>query len=293
MSLITETEDRKEYSASPEMLLLGEKEILSLIYHDIFDYPLTPLELIRWTAGESFRLRNVEGVKIGTKNGFLFVNGKEGATLKRIMRKRISERKISQARKAAKILSILPIIRMVGISGSLAMNNAGEESDIDFLIITKRGTLWTTRLLSVVLLKMFGIPRRRYGERNEKDKLCLNMWLDEDDLVWDKKDRNVFTAHEISQIIPLINKDETYEKFLSQNNWIASYWPNATGAKTERKREEDKKGGVIENIFEPLMRRIQYWYMKKKITREVVTSTRAIFHPIDWGSFISSKLELY
>jgi len=46
MSLITETNKSKEkYSISPQMILLGEKEISSLIYHDIFDYPLAPLEL--------------------------------------------------------------------------------------------------------------------------------------------------------------------------------------------------------------------------------------------------------
>jgi predicted nucleotidyltransferase len=293
MTLITEIQNRKEYSTSPDMLLLGEKEILSLIYHDIFDYPLTPLELIKWTAGESFKLKNIKDVKIGTQNGFLFINGKEGATLKRIMRKRISERKIAQARKAAKILSILPTIRMIGISGSLAMNNASEESDIDFLIITKKDTLWTTRLLSVALLKIFGVPRRKYGEKNEKDKLCLNMWLDENDLVWDKKDRNAFTAHEISQIIPLVNKNEIYENFLSKNNWINNYWPNATGVKMGGKKDKISRRRLIESIFEPLARRMQYWYMKEKITREVVTPTRAIFHPVDWGNLISSKLKLY
>ncbi|MEJ2347829.1 MAG: nucleotidyltransferase domain-containing protein [Patescibacteria group bacterium] len=293
MTLITEIQNRKDYSTSPDMLLLGEKEILSLIYHDIFDYPLTPLELIKWTAGESFKLKNIKDVKIGTQNGFLFINGKEGATLKRIMRKRVSERKIAQARKAAKILSILPTIRMIGISGSLAMNNASEESDIDFLIITKKDTLWTTRLLSVALLKIFGVPRRKYGEKNEKDKLCLNMWLDENDLVWDKKDRNAFTAHEISQIIPLVNKNEIYENFLSKNNWINNYWPNATGVKMGRKKDKISRRRLIESIFEPLARRMQYWYMKEKITREVVTPTRAIFHPVDWGNLISSKLKLY
>lgn len=293
MTLITEIQNRKDYSTSPDMLLLGEKEILSLIYHDIFDYPLTPLELIKWTAGESFKLKNIKDVKIGTQNGFLFINGKEGATLKRIMRKRVSERKIAQARKAAKILSILPTIRMIGISGSLAMNNASEESDIDFLIITKKDTLWTTRLLSVALLKIFGVPRRKYGEKNEKDKLCLNMWLDENDLVWDKKDRNAFTAHEISQIIPLVNKNEIYENFLSKNNWINNYWPNATGVKMGGKKDKISRRRLIESIFEPLARRMQYWYMKEKITREVVTPTRAIFHPVDWGNLISSKLKLY
>jgi predicted nucleotidyltransferase len=293
MSLITETNRSKtKHSTSPQMILLGKKEISSLIYHDIFDYPLTPLELIRWTAGKKVKFNDLENLKISTKNGFLFLNGKEGSTLKRLMRKRISKRKLEKAKKAAKILSLLPTVKMIAVTGALAMNNANEESDIDFLTITKKGNLWTTRLLTMVLLKVFGIPRRKYGEKSTKDKLCLNIWLDENDLVWSKKSRNIYTSHEISQIIPLINKDQTYEKFLSKNNWVADYWPNATSAKAGKEKRREKKGVEIK-LIESLARRAQYWYMKDKITRETITPTRALFHPVDWASFISLKLEPY
>jgi len=296
MSLITETNKSKEkYSISPQMILLGEKEISSLIYHDIFDYPLAPLELIKWTAGKEIEFKNLENTKISTKNGFLFLNGKEGSTLKRLMRKRISKRKLEKAKKAARVLSFLPTIKMVAVTGALAMNNANEDSDIDFLMITKKGSLWTTRLFAMGLLKVFRIPRRKYGDKITKDKLCLNIWLDESDLAWGKNNRNIFTSHEISQIIPLVNKDQAYERFLSKNIWIADFWPNATSAKVEkgRKRKKIEKGGLVTMLIEPLMRRAQYWYMKNKITRETITPTRALFHPVDWASFISLKLELY
>jgi len=296
MSLITETNKSKEkYSISPQMILLGEKEISSLIYHDIFDYPLAPLELIKWTAGKEIEFKNLENTKISTKNGFLFLNGKEGSTLKRLMRKRISKRKLEKAKKAARVLSFLPTIKMVAVTGALAMNNANEDSDIDFLMITKKGSLWTTRLFAMGLLKVFRIPRRKYGDKITKDKLCLNIWLDESDLAWGKNNRNIFTSHEISQIIPLVNKDQAYERFLSKNIWIADFWPNATSAKVEKRKKKKKieKGGLVTMLIEPLMRRAQYWYMKNKITRETITPTRALFHPVDWASFISLKLELY
>lgn len=296
MSLITETNRSKtKHSTFPQMILLGKKEISSLIYHDIFDYPLTPLELIKWTAGKEIKFKSLENIKISTKNGFLFLDGKEGSTLKRLMRKRISKRKIEKAKKAARILSFLPTIKMIAVTGALAMDNANEESDIDFLTITKKGSLWTTRLFTMALLKVFGIPRRKYGEKSTKDKLCLNIWLDENDLVWSKKNRNIFTSHEISQIIPLVNKDQSFEKFLSKNAWIADYWPNATSARAgkEKKRGKIKKRGFVIRFIEPLARRVQYWYMKDKITRETITPTCALFHPVDWASFISLKLERY
>lgn len=296
MSLITKTNRSKDkYPISPRMILLGEKEISSLIYHDIFDYPLAPLELINWTAGKEIKFKNLENVKISIKNGFLFLNGKDGSTLKRLMRKRISKRKLRKAKKAAEILSLLPMVKMIAVTGALAMNNANEDSDIDFLMITKKGSLWTTRFLAIILLKAFGIPRRKYGDQRTKDRLCLNIWLDESDLVWSKNSRDIFTSHEISQIIPLINKDQAYERFLSKNSWIADYWPNATSAKAGKEKERNKieKRGFATKLMEPLARKVQYWYMKDKITRETITSTRALFHPVDWASLITSKLELY
>ncbi len=296
MSLIAEANRSKDkYSRSPRMILLGEKEISSLIYHDIFDYPLTPLELINWTAGKEIKFKNLENVKISTKNGFLFLNGKEGSTLKRLMRKRISKRKLGKAKKAARILSLLSTVKMIAITGALAMNNASEDSDIDFLMITKKGSLWTTRFLAIVLLKVFGIPRRKYGDKRTRDRLCLNIWLDESDLAWSKNGRDIFASHEISQIIPLVNKDQAYEGFLSKNTWIADYWPNATSVKAGKEKERNKIGkrGFVMRLVESLARKAQYWYMKDKITRETITSTRALFHPVDWASLISSKLELY
>ena len=168
-------------------------------------------------------------------------------------------------------------------------------SDIDFLMITKKGSLWTTRLLAMALLKVFGIPRRKYGERSTRDKLCLNIWLDESDLAWSKSSRDIYTAHEISQVIPLANKEQAYERFLSKNTWIADFWPNATSARAgkEKKRNKIEKRGFAIKFVESLARRVQYWYMKDKITRETITSSRALFHPVDWASLISSKLELY
>ena len=289
MSLFIETKKSKD-KIYPDIVLLGKSDLATLTYHDIFDYPLTPFELIKWTTGEKVKLTNFENIKVTGKGGFLFLKGKGGLVLKRLMRKRASARKFAKAKKVAKILSLLPTIKMIAVTGALAMQNSGDESDIDFMVITRKGTLWTTRLLSLVLLDILRIPRRRYGDRNQKDRLCLNIWLDESNLVWRK--RNIFTAHEIAQIEPLVNKSETYERFIYKNKWVKDYWPNAVVIKKiiNKKFHEE---GIVAKFVEQLAGRFQYWYMRGKITREVVTPTRALFHPIDWGSLIASKLELY
>ena len=101
--------------------------------------------------------------------------------------KNIHKKKLIIARKATNLIAKIPTVKFVGITGALAMNNAGRNSDIDLMIITKNGCLWTTRLISYLLTWLFGFKTRRPKNRLEKDKLCLNMWLDESSLVWDKK----------------------------------------------------------------------------------------------------------
>jgi hypothetical protein len=178
---------------------------------------------------------------------------------------------------------------MIGITGALAMGNASEESDIDLLLITKKGALWTTRLITLFLLALFGIKTRRYGNREEKDKLCLNVWLDEGSLIWGKKDRNIYTAHEICQIKPLFDKENTFERFLFANKWIEEYWPNAL--KTRKVKSKPSSMNWLLAFIEPLARTFQFWYMRSKVTREVVEKGKALFHPTDWGKVIGLRLK--
>lgn len=257
---------------------LAPKNLLSLYYHDIFEYPLTLMELIKWEPGEKALKLKYETPDYEFKDGYFYLKGKEGLVLKRTLRKRSSITKIKIARRAAGILKTFPQIKMVAITGATAMLNAKGESDIDLLVITSKGRLWTGRLLSLLALDLLGIPVRRFGDKKEKDKLCLNMWLDESSLAWPKNDRNIYTAHEITQVIPILNKDKTYETFLNNNIWVKAYWPNSIKIPKKINKVKTKKGF---NLPEYLLRNFQYLYMHKKISREVVRRNRAIFHPID------------
>ena len=248
---------------------LKSSEITSQKYHDIFDYKLTNEEAFKW----QYQAQKV--IISGTKNK------------SRLQREKYSQKKLIIARKAANLIAKIPTVKFVGITGALAMNNAGRNSDIDLMIITKNGCLWTTRLISYLLTWLFGFKTRRPKNRLEKDKLCLNMWLDESSLVWDKKDRNIYTSHEIAQVIPLINKDKTYEKFLFANKWILKFWPNAVKVENSVRLSNFKSN---RSLIEKIAYELQYFYMKSKITREVVTHTRAVFHPNDWGKVVMEKL---
>ena len=282
---------------------LSENEVVSLLYHSIFNYPLKQEELIKWTVGEKvLEIFNKEKIyqsalKIRQKDKYFYFGYQGALIFQRLLKRRISDRKKSLARKASRILGFIPTIRFIGLTGALAMDNSDENSDIDLLIIVSKNTLWTTRLISYLILKFFGMTIRRFEKKptalGQKDKLCLNMWLDESSLVWRGK-RDLFTSHEIAQIVPLINKKGIYEKLINKNQWLKDFWPNAIlirNSKTFSPPVEVSLSPFI--VFEPLAYKFQRWYMKGKVTREVVAQHKAIFHPFDWDKIVNSRLTLW
>ncbi|HJY98289.1 MAG TPA: nucleotidyltransferase domain-containing protein [Patescibacteria group bacterium] len=265
-----------------EVYPLGET--LSVTYHDIFDFPLNFQELVRWRAGEAFPKAKTE-LNVTSKGGFYFLEGREGSIYKRILRARISSRKMEIAKRAAKYLAFVPGVKMVAVTGSLAMKNAAGDSDIDLMLITAGGKLWTTRFLTYLFLKIAGFAVRKPFDKNQKDKLCLNIWLDESALKW-QGEENCYIAHEIGQILPLINKNETYEKLLWENKWILNFWPNSVKITRPRLLVRSKvKRGLIEKVAY----RFQLLRMRSKITSEKVGQTRALFHPADISTFVLSR----
>lgn len=266
---------------------------VAIFYHDIFGFPLTKDDLVRWSCGAGSR--SARKVEVVNKSGYFFVKGREILINKRISRVKASQKKLRIAERASKILSFIPTVKMVAVTGSLAMMNSGKNSDIDLMVVTSKGTLWTTRFCIYVLLNAIRYTLRKPLDSDQKDKFCLNIWLDESDMVWSKPDRNIYTAHEIAQIIPLVNKDETYEKFLWKNKWILSYWPNSVRVQSTKYRVQSKNllstlYYVLCTVLEPVSYWLQYQYMKSKLTRETVTKTRALFHPQDWGKIVLTRL---
>ncbi len=260
---------RKQKSASIDNI--------SARYHKIFDYSLTKEEAVRWQYKYSLTTPRQSSHSIEDKSK---------KSKRRIQREWYSQQKLKIAKKSAKLISKIPSVLFVGVTGSLAMMNAEKNSDIDLLIITRKNMLWTTRALVYGVLKVMGYQLRKPEQKSEKDKLCLNMWLDETSLVWDRKDRNIYTGHEIAQIVPLINKKNIYEKFLFENKWILNYWPNAVTIQSIKYIAHRNNINILEKIFFKL----QYLYMKNKITTEIVTLNKAIFHKNDWGMTVKSKL---
>ena len=132
--------------------------IKTLSYFDIFDYPLTFQELKKYLCckldlGDDEFLEIIYSIPtIQESNGLFYFLGRKDIVEKREERGQISITKHAKARVIAKILTLVPTVEYIGISGSLSMNNASISDDIDFFIVTKKNSLWITRLVVNVLL---------------------------------------------------------------------------------------------------------------------------------------------
>lgn len=197
----------------------------TLAYADIFAYPLKEQEIQKFLiSGSPQKIPDLLW-GVAQKNGFYFLAGREKIVAIRGKRKRWSREKMKIVRRVAGWLKLVPTIKMVAVTGALAMNNADRNDDIDLLIVTAKDRLWLTRLLTVFLTEIVA-RRRRPRDKNIRDKICLNMFLDEDYLAVPKNERDLFTAHEICQLKPLWDKDHCYRKFIEANLWSKKFLAN-------------------------------------------------------------------
>ena len=257
----------------------------TLAYFDIFNYPTTFKELYRFLPFKISEKKLKESLinfeKVGKKGKYYFLKKSGKAIANRKEREFFSKKKFSIAKKICSILSIIPTVYLIGISGALAMNNCKENDDIDLFLITKRKTIWSTRLLVLLILQFLG-KRRKKNEKNTKNKICVNLFLDEDNLYLSKRRQNLYGAHEIVQMVPLFERKNAYNRFIIANGWIFSFLPNASPKKVFMSKKDNFFGLVIQ-IIEPLSMFVQKKYMRE-ITKEEVSNNILAFHPIDYQS---------
>ncbi len=203
----------------------------TLAYADVFDYPLKKEEIWQFLLSDiGYRISDIEKAleklpRTAKKEGYYYLRGRRRLVSLRQKRARWSREKLKIGQRVANWLKFIPTIKMVAVTGALAMANTDKEDDIDLMIVTTKNRLWLTRLLAVLLIEVVA-SRRRPGDQKARDKICLNMFLDEVHLAIPKKERDLFSAHEVGQMKVLWEKDGTYPKFLKANQWVKQYLPN-------------------------------------------------------------------
>lgn len=207
----------------------------TLAFFDIFDYPLTSLEIWRYlyAPGEQKISLNqiIEALgnpelkaKIGFFRGFYFLAGKQDSVELRRERNAIAEKKLIRLRPYAKYLNRLGAVSGVAVANTLAIKHSRPESDIDLFIIARPHAVWSARFWAILPLYFFG-GRPRPGSM--RDKFCLSFLVDEnhlDILPW-KMEQDIYYIYWLATLMP-VSGPEVFANFFEKNKWINKYLPN-------------------------------------------------------------------
>lgn len=276
-------------------MTLSKAILATLAYHDIFGYPLTQDEIRNFLIGKKIKLQLKKELsklksqgEIGERNGYHYLKNRSKLTAIRLQRAKYSRAKLKRAKLFTTLLTLIPTVKLVAISGALAMNNGNKNDDIDLVIISSKNTLWTTRFLANLIL----LPYRRYPESTQvSDRACLNIFIDESNLKISPQ--NLYTAHEICQMKPLWDRGWTYSRLIKANSWIYKFLPNwqphypvipafTLKGKVGIHKSKGVKRSVVNSqlpIFEGFLRSFQLWYMRQKISTERIGKHQLFFHP--------------
>ncbi len=198
----------------------------TLLYADVFSFPMTADEIHHFLIHDTpvsreqvvCALQSSEQLAdlLETAHGYYVCAGRADMIAVRIAREQASERLMPQAIACGAWLARLPFVRMVALTGALAMRNASaEDDDLDYLLVTTPRRVWLARAFSILLVRL---ARRRGVE------ICPNYVLADTALAQDQHD--LFIAHEVTQITPVAGQD-LYERLRAANPWVSSYLPNS------------------------------------------------------------------
>jgi hypothetical protein len=198
----------------------------TVVYADIFDYPLTLTEIHRYLTSACASLEVVSRLAAAHRflrpvGGYYTLMGREAIISTRARREKKAIRLWREAHYYGRIIAGLPFVRMVAVTGSLAMNNVEADADIDYLIVTTPGRLWLCRLLVLVIVRLAAF---------RGISLCPNFLLTQNAL--EIPEHSLYAAHEFVQMVPLSGLD-LYLRMRTLNPWVWDFLPNASGLPEE------------------------------------------------------------
>lgn len=218
-------------------------------YFALFDMPVTATQIwralildhgdsrVRWHGEHLPTLRAVSealnnshwlhGV-VEAQWGYFFIAGQEKNVRRRLARHVIAQHKWRLARRLVKWLAVVPFVKMIAGSGSLALSNTRPESDFDLFVVVRAGRIWTARLLLLFVAELLG-RRRKHWDRLAPDRLCLNHYVSDSALMMPAAVRNLYTAVAYTHLTPLFGGNVLADFQQVNAPWLKSYlmYPDA------------------------------------------------------------------
>jgi len=204
---------------------LARAILQTVAYADVFDYPLSGAELTRYLVGVPATREQVERAmsdaplarRLARRDDLIALPGQERLFDLRRRRAAVAAELWPHALIYGRRIAALPFVRMVAITGALAMDNVDGRLDMDYFIVTRQGRLWLCRAQIITLVRL---------ARLQGHEICPNFLVTEQAL--SIEEHNLYTAHELAQMVP-ISGMATYGRMRSINAWTETYLPNAGG----------------------------------------------------------------
>jgi hypothetical protein len=222
--------------------VLDRAVVESVAYSDVFDYPVT-LEEIRRSlpiiATDADVEASLQAVRHYVSSGspYYVLAGREALAETRARRAEASRRLLRRAGFYGRLIARLPFVRMVAVTGSLAVDNAEEDHDIDYMIVTAPGRVWLARALSIVVVRFAALRGLT---------LCPNYVLSQSALTLPERD--AYTARELLQMRVLAGHG-VYAHLLERNAWWFDLLPNWRPAVSNG----ETKRGLVRRLGEWLL----------------------------------------
>ncbi len=271
----------REQPVDQDSTLLKQGVLQTLAYADVFEYPLAISEIHRYLSSHEALPGDVaaavgnllEAGAVVRAGEWFALPGRQALAEVRLRREAVAVPLWRKALRYGRMIARLPYVRMVAVTGSLAMRNTEQGNDVDLMLVVVPGRLWTARALAVVVTRLAGL---------EGVRLCPNYVVTTDALEF--RERSLYVAHEVAQMIPLAGS-EIYERIRSLNGWTDDFLPNAKGA--PQSPPELQRSMHWQQRLESALSRLpiqwfEAWEMNRKIRKlseQMPSNPEAYFSP--------------
>ncbi len=243
--------------------MLEEAIIKTIVFFDLFDYPLTAYELWQ-SVGVKCELSAVIAIlsrRTGfetlweEQHGFYFLRGRQEIVAVRKRRYNYTDKKFKRVLRLTRLFKFIPWIKMIALGNLIGAHNLRRESDIDLFIVTAENRIWLSRLLAVFFIKVLGL---RPGPGKTRDKICLSFFvsaagLNLRPLMLDGGSQSesgflsgerrpldngadIYFIHWLAGLTPIYDPGNIYCDLIKANGWLFRFLPNWLSGAMSRRR---------------------------------------------------------
>lgn len=168
-----------------------------------------------------------------------------------------TEAYLKKAKRWSRFLVLLPGVRAIFLSGSLAQGKSTDHSDIDIFIIAREGKIFTARFFVSGFLWLFGQLANQ--KKNHAGEICPNHFITDRSLEIQEKDH--YAAKLFSHNQFLAGDMGLWDQFRAVNTlWITSFGEKFVGAQdfvpeplnNVREEERNRKIGKLEHYLKKI-----------------------------------------